>query len=100
VVSEERKRRRERGRGRQQSCLVETKPYYPPLDVSRSQDHRDDQAARVRIMSPSAVNGIVVKDESYDDTRRVNEMDESAFQSDTMHIRWFLCFEFFRRMQM
>lgn len=46
-------------------------------------------------MSPSAVNGIVVKDESYDATSRISEMDESAFQSDMMHIRWFLCFEFF-----
>jgi hypothetical protein len=75
------------------------KPYYPPLVVSRSQDHQDDQAARVRFISPSAVNGIAVKDEGYDDTSRIKEMDESVFQSDIMHIRWFLCFEFFRCMQ-
>lgn len=46
-------------------------------------------------MITPVVDGIVIKDASYEGTSKTNEMDRSVWQLDNMHIRWFLCFENF-----
>lgn len=82
-----RKEKGERSKTEAAALPCRDEAFLTPLVVSKSQYHRDYQAARVRPMSPPAVDGIVLNVASCEDTSKGNGMDETAIQSDIMHIR-------------